>query len=92
MLKLYLLPLAFLASLAKAVCYLIWVFLHDLDFLFWQTLKRRESPSKYNDIPALPTLFKNVFPAQLVALEEKKDSKEKAQTWWSSSSGCGLGN
>lgn len=46
MLKLHLFPLVWslLDSLTNAVCYLVWVFLHDLDFLLWQTLKRRGKP------------------------------------------------
>lgn len=57
MLKLHLFPLAwsFLDSLANAVCYLICVFLSDLDFLVQKPLKRSENQSKYKDTAALPT-------------------------------------
>lgn len=93
MLKLHLFPLVWslLDSLTNAVCYSVWVFLHDLDFLLWQTLKRRENPSKPKDTPVLPTHLGNVLPAQLVAWE-RKASEEKAQIQRPSSLWSGPGN
>lgn len=73
MLKIDLFPLAwsFLASLANAVCFVIWVFLHDLDFLVLQII----GPA------ALSTHLGNVLSAQLTAWVRK----EKTQTQWSPS-------